>query len=229
MVARTKSGAKPADVIGSKPKLPKGAKKASYPGFIEPALATLRGSPPAGARWLHEIKFDGYRLQVRIRSTPQVLFTRYGVLRGARASLPLWIGTTPFGLVVGVLSYAKGMSFIETGLFSATVFAGAAQLLVLDLWADPVPLVAAIIAAFVVNIRMAAMGAALAFWLDRLTGWRLWGTLATLVDHSFALSVKDQREGGRDAGYLLGAGIGLWTSWLLATRSDHILWRRDFA
>jgi predicted branched-subunit amino acid permease len=69
---------------------------------------------------------------------------------------------------------------------------------------------------------MAAMGAALASWLDRLSGWRLWGTLATLVDHSFALSVKEQREGGRDAGYLLGVGVGLWTCWLVATLVGHV-------
>jgi 4-azaleucine resistance transporter AzlC len=153
---------------------------------------------------------------------PQVVFTRHGVLRGVRESLPLWIGTMPFGLVVGVLASAKGLSFMEIGLFSATVFAGAAQLLVLDLWADPAPVVAATVAAFVVNIRMAAMGAALAFWLDRLRGWRLWGTLATLVDHSFALSVKNQREGGRDAGYLLGAGLGLWMSWVMSTMVGHV-------
>ncbi|WP_210191652.1 MULTISPECIES: AzlC family ABC transporter permease [Rhodomicrobium] len=155
-------------------------------------------------------------------SSSQVVFTRHGVLRGAWASLPLWIGTVPFGLVVGVLAYAKGMSFAETGLFSATVFAGASQLLALDLWADPAPVLAAAVAAFVVNIRMAAMGAALASWLDRVEGWRLWGTLATLVDHSFALSVQDQRRGGRDAGYLLGVGIGLWTCWLLATLVGHV-------
>lgn len=155
-------------------------------------------------------------------SSPQVVFTRQGVLRGARESLPLWIGMVPFGLVVGVLADAKGMSFMEAGLFSAAVFAGAAQLLVLDLWADPVPVVAATIAAFVVNIRMAAMGAALASWLDRLKGWRLWGTLATLVDHSFALSVQEQRKGGKDAGYLLGVGIGLWAPWLVATLVGHV-------
>ena len=37
------------------------------PDFVEPMLATLRKSPAAGERWLHEIKFDGYRLQARIK------------------------------------------------------------------------------------------------------------------------------------------------------------------
>ncbi len=60
-------------------KLPRGAKKAGYPGFIAPALATLRSSPPAGADWLHEIKFDGYRLQAHIRSDRVKLLTRSGL------------------------------------------------------------------------------------------------------------------------------------------------------
>jgi len=33
--------------------------KAPFPGFIEPALATSIEKVPAGARWIHEIKFDG--------------------------------------------------------------------------------------------------------------------------------------------------------------------------
>lgn len=60
-------------------KLPKGAKKAGYPGFIEPTLATLRSSPPPGKNWLHEIKFDGYRLQAHVRSGRVTLLTRSGL------------------------------------------------------------------------------------------------------------------------------------------------------
>jgi bifunctional non-homologous end joining protein LigD len=61
------------------PKLPKRAKKGSFPGFIEPALATLRPSPPPGAKWIHEIKFDGYRLQAQVRSGKVRLLTRSGL------------------------------------------------------------------------------------------------------------------------------------------------------
>lgn len=152
----------------------------------------------------------------------RVIFSRAGIRRGARESLPLWIGMVPFGLVIGVLGEAKGLSLLETTLMSAMVYAGAAQLLALDLWTDPAPILAATIAALVVNIRMAPMGAALAPWLDRLRGIRLWGTLATLVDHSFALAVQDQRRGGRDAGYLLGIGLGLWAAWVVTTIIGHL-------
>ena len=39
------------------------------PGFIPPQLATLRDRPPNGAAWIHEIKFDGYRLQLSRATT----------------------------------------------------------------------------------------------------------------------------------------------------------------
>lgn len=57
----------------------KGARKTALPGFIGPALATLSSLPPAGSRWVHEIKFDGYRLQVRIEAGRVRLLTRSGL------------------------------------------------------------------------------------------------------------------------------------------------------
>ena len=42
-------------------------------------LATLTKSPPTGERWLHEIKFDGYRLQAHIEDGKVTLWTRGGL------------------------------------------------------------------------------------------------------------------------------------------------------
>jgi bifunctional non-homologous end joining protein LigD len=42
--------------------------KASYPGFVEPALASSIEKAPAGERWIHEVKFDGHRVQVHLAS-----------------------------------------------------------------------------------------------------------------------------------------------------------------
>ena len=39
-----------------------GARKAAMPEFVPPQLATLVDKPPSGEEWLHELKFDGYRL-----------------------------------------------------------------------------------------------------------------------------------------------------------------------
>ena len=49
------------------------------PGFIEPQLATLRANPPSGDEWLHEVKFDGYRIQAHVANGMVALHTRKGL------------------------------------------------------------------------------------------------------------------------------------------------------
>lgn len=69
----------------------------TFPGFVPPALAILRPKAPQGAAWVHEIKFDGYRLQAQIRGGKAKLLTRSGqdwtdrfgeAVTGALAALP---------------------------------------------------------------------------------------------------------------------------------------------
>jgi bifunctional non-homologous end joining protein LigD len=52
--------------------------KANYPGFIEPGLASSIERVPSGERWVHEIKFDGYRVQVHLANESIKVFTRRG-------------------------------------------------------------------------------------------------------------------------------------------------------
>ncbi len=49
------------------------------PAFVEPCLATLRSAAPDGDDWLHEVKFDGYRVQARIERGAVKLLTRSGL------------------------------------------------------------------------------------------------------------------------------------------------------
>ena len=52
--------------------------KASFPGFAEPALATSIEKVSSGERWIHEIKFDGYRVQVHLANETAKIVTRRG-------------------------------------------------------------------------------------------------------------------------------------------------------
>jgi bifunctional non-homologous end joining protein LigD len=49
------------------------------PAFVAPQLCTLVERPPAGGDWVHEIKFDGYRIQMRIEGGDVTLKTRKGL------------------------------------------------------------------------------------------------------------------------------------------------------
>src|SRR5699024_2722743 len=53
--------------------------KQTGPAFIQPQLATLQREAPGGPDWLHEVKFDGYRMQAVIAGVSVRLLTRSGL------------------------------------------------------------------------------------------------------------------------------------------------------
>ena len=55
---------------------PKRAGSRGLPDFVPPQLATLHDKPPDGAGWVHEVKFDGYRMQARLDGGQVRLLTR---------------------------------------------------------------------------------------------------------------------------------------------------------
>ena len=58
-------------------KLP-GARKAAMPAFLPPQLATLVSEPPRGDEWLHELKFDGYRMICHLNKGKARFWSRNG-------------------------------------------------------------------------------------------------------------------------------------------------------
>jgi bifunctional non-homologous end joining protein LigD len=47
-----------------------------YPGYILPCLASDIGRPPTGEKWVHEIKFDGFRSQLHLRDGKTTIYSR---------------------------------------------------------------------------------------------------------------------------------------------------------
>ena len=58
-------------------KLP-GARKTTMPEFVAPQLATLVREPPSGDEWLHELKFDGYRMVCHLNRGKARFWSRNG-------------------------------------------------------------------------------------------------------------------------------------------------------
>jgi bifunctional non-homologous end joining protein LigD len=57
----------------------RGGKSGRPPDFVQPSLATLHADAPRGKEWVHEIKFDGYRIEVRLDRGEVRMLTRKGL------------------------------------------------------------------------------------------------------------------------------------------------------
>ncbi len=73
-IAAGKSGTRPKRA-SSKARV---RRAAPLPGYRKPQLATLVEAVPTGNRWMHEIKFDGYRALVAVRGKDVRIYTRSG-------------------------------------------------------------------------------------------------------------------------------------------------------
>ncbi len=110
-----------------------GAKKSALPATVKPQLATLAQAAPTGNGWLHEIKYDGYRILCRIKNDKATLFSRnekdwtqrFVDLANAAAALPVqeaWLdgevvavqtdGTTSFQALQNALSEDKTQALV---------------------------------------------------------------------------------------------------------------------
>jgi bifunctional non-homologous end joining protein LigD len=74
---RTEQQAPRAAALAAPP--PPKLRAAALPGFVPPELAKSVDRPPPGGGWGHEIKFDGYRLQLRVQDGAATLKTRKGL------------------------------------------------------------------------------------------------------------------------------------------------------
>jgi bifunctional non-homologous end joining protein LigD len=69
-------------VLNAIPKSAAGAadeKASKMPQFVAPQLCKRVSRPPAGEEWVHEIKLDGYRTQLRVADSKAVMRTRKGL------------------------------------------------------------------------------------------------------------------------------------------------------
>src|SRR6476661_3897756 len=55
------------------------AEATALPSWVKPQLTKLVDQPPDGPEWLHEIKFDGYRMHARLDRGAVRLLTRTGL------------------------------------------------------------------------------------------------------------------------------------------------------
>jgi predicted branched-subunit amino acid permease len=149
-----------------------------------------------------------------------------GIAEGAWRSAPLLPGTVIFAAAFGTLAAQKGISLTDAVLMNAIVFAGAAQLVAIEVWTEPLTLgtLASIaVLTAIVNARFILMGASLRPWLGTLPAWQVYPTLLLTTDATWIVGMRYRAEGGGDASIYLGAGLALWALWTAAVIPGYLL------
>jgi len=144
-------------------------------------------------------------------------FSLAGLRAGFVRCTPIALGVAGYGFVFGVLADRAGLSAAEATLMSATVLAGAAQLVAVEIWAEPIPILAVVGTTLVVNLRYLLMGAALRPWFRHLSPAQAYASVFFTADENWALTIGELRSGGRRGAFLLGSGLAIWVFWVLAT------------
>ncbi|MFZ6027744.1 MAG: AzlC family ABC transporter permease [Chloroflexota bacterium] len=183
----------------------------------------------------------------RIIPSPIMYSPRFSsFVSGVRACLPILLGTSPFGMIYGVLALQAGLGPAAAQGMSSVVFAGSAQFIMVQLFAAGAPLGVLVLTAFVVNLRHALYSASVAPYVQHLP--RRWKLLLAyvLTDEAYAVAITRYASlsPGANAGqpaaqqnhwYFLGGALALWTTWQLSTAVGIFLgaqvpasWSLDF-
>lgn len=132
---------------------------------------------------------------------------------GVRTALPLALAVLFFGASFGLLAIEAGMGRLGALAMSATTFAGSAQFAAASILADGGGVLAAIVAALLLNARYVPLSVGVASIFPGSRRQRLLEA-QLIVDESWALA---GRSGRFDRGVLVGAGALLYVSWLGGT------------
>src|SRR5215210_3209635 len=155
----------------------------------------------------------------------RITLTLDGCRQGARMTLPLHPSIIVFSAAFGSLAAQKGMTWDQALAMSGVVFAGASQMVSIEIWREvwslPALLEVMAVTAFV-NARMILMSASLQPWLKHASGPQQALMLFLLTDANWLLGMRYRSEGGRDLGIYLGSGLILWIVWVAATWPGYL-------
>lgn len=137
------------------------------------------------------------------------------IFYGMRASLPVIVAVAPFGVLFGTLAVENGFSTFEAILMSATIYAGASQMVGLELFGSNVAPWLIVVSIFAVNFRhvlySAAIGRNTTQWtpLQRVVGFFFLG------DPQFAETERRGEHGRRVSfSWYMGLGLPIYVCWV---------------
>ena len=136
--------------------------------------------------------------------------------QGVRDSLPIVAAAAPFGMLFGALAVDNGLSVGEAVLMSATVFAGASQMVGLEMFGAKIAPWIIILSVFAVNFRHVLYSAALGRRIGRFAGWQKPIAFFFLTDPQYAASeARADRKHPLTMAWYMGMALPVYILWVL--------------
>ena len=135
---------------------------------------------------------------------------------GIRATFPLVVGATPFGIIFGALAVNSGLSPAAAMAFSIFVFAGSSEFIGANLVSQGVGLPLIVFTTFIVNVRHALYSATLAPHMKHLPQRWLLPLGFWLTDETFAVVVTRYNQPDTSLfkhWYHLGSSVVMYLNW----------------
>lgn len=150
--------------------------------------------------------------------------SRAEFFEGLKGGIPVGLATAPFGALFGALARDHGMSLGELTLMSGAVYAGASQMVGLDLFGHNVQAWLIVLSILAVNFRHVLYSAAIARYIRNFSLVEKFFTFFLLVDPQFAATVK-RYEGGKPVtfAWYFGLAVMVYIPWVLASLAGGLL------
>lgn len=136
-------------------------------------------------------------------------------LDGARRGVPVLLASMPFGLLFGALAAQNGMSVGEAVLMSATVYAGASQMVGLELFGQAIAPWLIVLSIFAVNFRHVLYSAALGLRVAHWTPFQRAFGFFFLTDPQYAEGEKRSLDGGLSFVWYMGMATPIYVCWVV--------------
>jgi len=141
--------------------------------------------------------------------------SRSEFFQGVRASLPIVAAAAPFGMLFGAIAVDNGLSVGEAVLMSATVFAGASQMVGLEMFGAKIAPWIIILSVFAVNFRHVLYSAALGRRIGLFAGWQKPIAFFFLTDPQYAASEARADKSPLTMSWYMGMALPVYVMWVV--------------
>ena len=138
--------------------------------------------------------------------------------QGLRDSVPVAIGAGPFAVLFGALAVENGMDIYQAALMSATIYAGASQMVGIDLFGTNVAPWVIVLSIFAVNFRHILYSASIGPKIAHFTTLQKAVAFFCLVDPQYAETEKRHEQGkSLSFSWYMGMALPVYILWVVET------------